>query len=151
MFGLSKKERLVKAIKHACIAKLHLYEEALILYLKVIEETSPPSSEEIANTALYNRKRYFNAVSDLVLEPLHDSPILKTRLTLAYYDPSITGLPDSFNLDYLAESGTSAGVLFALCYFCLTNKPIKESDMKILSELNHYQNDLMESVLKEYI
>ena len=151
MFGLSKKERLVKAIKNACVAKLYIYENSIALFLKVVEDTSPPSCDEVASEALYNRKRYLNAVSDLVLEPLHDSPSLKARLTLAYYDPSITGLPDRFDLDYLSESGTSAGVLFALCYFCLTNKPIKESDMKTLSELNHYQNNLMELVIKKYM
>ena len=63
MFGLSKKERLVKAIKNACAAKLYLYENALILFLKIAEEISPPpTSEEVASELLYDRKRYLDSL-----------------------------------------------------------------------------------------
>lgn len=149
MFGLSKKARLIKAVEKACIIKLPIYESALQRFIRTLDTTTV-SEEDIERNALLSRQTYLNAVCDLVWEPLHNSPALKARLNCALYSPSITGLPDSYALDHFCDYGISAGAVFAIAYFCLTDKPVMPQDYEMLSSLNHYQNSLLSSIIAKY-
>ena len=151
MFGLSKKERLIKAVKKACIVQLPIFESAFQSFLSTVIDTQNYSDIDFGCEVILNRHTYLDAVKDMIWEPLEDSVSLSVRLNFALYTPSVTGLPNSYNIDGLGDFGIPAGIVFAVAYFCLTNKPINEKDMKTLSDLNQYQNNLMGTVLKKYM
>lgn len=149
MFGLSKRERLTKAILNACIMQISIYEKTVKIYFNEQNNNADMTDEEAEAKSISCRRAYFDAVFDLICKPFHDSPRLKTLLQLALWTPSATGLPDEYTTDYFADYGISAGSAFAIAYFCLTGKPVKESDYSLLISLNHYQNQLMDTVLAE--
>jgi hypothetical protein len=151
MFGLSKHEILINAIKNTCVNELPKYEAAI---KTLIEKSNNPEipQEKVSKSARYARCDYLNAVSDAIWNSFAvSSPSIHARYRLAMMSPRMTGLPEEFDLDYLCDNGISAGIVFALSYFAITNKTVSNTKMfKIMSMLNHYQTDLMNDILKKY-
>ena len=149
MFGLSKRERLTKAVLNACIMQISIYEKAVKKFSDEWRNKTDMTDEEMESKFIACRRAYCDAVFDLISKPFYDSLRLKTLLQFALWTPSAAGLPDEYTTDYFANYGISAGSAFAIAYFCLTGKPVKESDYSLLISLNHYQNQLMDTVLAE--
>jgi hypothetical protein len=117
----------------------------------VLEEynKSPEMTEERFQ-AMYKsaRRGYLGAVCDSTWNCFAESPGADARFRLALMEPSISGLPAEFDVDYLCDNGISAGAVFAFAYYALTGKPISGAEMfRNMSMLNHLQNDMMNSVL----
>lgn len=143
MFGLSKKEVLVKAIKNACNNELQVYKTGAI---KLASMQS--SDEDIDKMVAAIRREYLNSVFDAIWASFRaSSPTIETKMRLAMMSPSITGLPEEFDIEYFDCNGISAGCTFAIAYYALTGKSISNKEYKTCSMLNHYQNDLMQNVL----
>lgn len=148
MFGFSTRETLVRAIENACRNKIDVYKDCV---REGLVNGSELSEEEILQHATTARIEYVNAVFNVMLESFQvSSPTIHARMKLVMWDPRITGIPDEFNIDYLADNGFPAGVTYAICYFAVTNKKILPSkDFQIMSRLNHYQSELMNDALVE--
>lgn len=96
------------------------------------------------------RKDYLNAVGDAMWASFRaSSPAIAERYKCALFAPNICGLPEMFDIDYFDDNGVSAGCVFAMCFFAMTNKPITQNDMKTCSMLNHFQNGLMDKTIDE--
>ena len=152
MFGFSKQKILIAAIKNACNNELEVYENAVINFLKIYNENPEMQENEINALVLKARQNYLNAVCDRIWSSFAvSSPNIHTRFRLALMNPSVTGLPDEMDVDYFSENGISAGATFAFAYFALTDKRVDSTKMlHTMSTLNHYQNDLMNEILKKY-
>ena len=152
MFGFSKEEVLAKAIKNACSNKLNTYEHEIQQILRRYQMRPKMSESELSHLTLQARRNYLNAVCDSIWSSFSVSnPNTHARFKLALMSPQMTGLPEEINVDYLNTNGISAGVVFALAFFALTNKQINSPKLfRTMSILSHYQNDLMESVLTKF-
>ena len=152
MFGFSKQKTLVTAIKNACDNELKIYEDAVVNFLKVYNKYPNMSEDEVNTLVVKARRDYLNTVCDKIWNSFAvSSPKIHTRFRLALMNPSMTGLPDEMNVDYFSRNGISAGAVFAFAYFALTDKRVDSTKMfHTMSTLNHYQDDLMNEVLKKY-
>ena len=121
MFGLSTRETLSRAIANACQNNKDVYKNAVKKKLPALADAA---NDEEAIQA-------FN-ISDTTLSE---------RLRLAILSPELCGLSGSD-----IDNGTMAGTVYAICYWVLKNKEAKSGDC---IAMNHYQNNIMESVLKE--
>lgn len=149
MFGLSKREMLIKAIQNACQNSLGTYRSEITTSLEKFSSGS--LSDDAFNQELTTaRRNYFNSVYDAVWASFRvSSPTIEQRMRLAMFSPEMTGLPPEFDLDYFAKNGISAGCTYAIAYFAFSNKTISPRDFRDCSMLNHYQVNLMNSVLNK--
>lgn len=147
MFGLSTKERLVAAIKAICEKQSVVYEKEIISVLPQLEKLT--SEEDIQEIMVPARSAYFNACFDMLSDTLETiSPVIFSKMRLCMLEPSISGVPENFSVEYLCKYGISAGVAFAFAFYAIKGKPINLlKDAKTLSFLNHYQNDIMNTIL----
>lgn len=147
MFGLNKKDVIVNAIKNVCNNEIGIYKSAVEKF--AFDDTL--TEDEINKKAMESRKEYLNAVFDAMWASFRaSSPAIAERLKIALITPTICGLPEMFDVDYLDDNGVSAGCAFAMCYFAMTGKAIAVKDMRVCSMLNHFQNDLMNKALDDF-
>jgi len=152
MFGFSKREILVKVIKNACANELACYDDGVKKFTEAYKTNPEMPEKQLDEFARVARCNYLNAVCDSVWNSFAvSSPSVHAQFRLALTNPQITGLASKFDVDYLCKNGISAGVTFAFAYFALTGKSVATIKLsKTMSMLNHYQNDLMDSVLLKY-
>ena len=149
MFGLSFREKTIKLIQNSCVNNIKVYRDALEpafgWMLSVVDEEGNLSEEDEAKWEHLLQSAdidYRNAVSDSVLAFFKNgNSNIHARVELAMKSPSIVGIDD-----YDISKGLGAGVLYAITYTSLTNKQSKSSDMV---NLNHFQYDLIQQVVKE--
>lgn len=148
MFSRLKQRKLYKAILNQCVLHLDVYREEVKAAGEQFSTASAASTEEHFLSA---RRSYLNSVFDAMWEALPKGCAADARIRIAMSNPGITGLPPNFSLDYLAEFGFSAGVTFAFFYYALWGTPVQSVRVsRIMSKLNHKQNDLMNMVLAEF-
>jgi hypothetical protein len=151
MFGLSKREILVKMVRNCVESQLPKYrvgtEEVFSKY--TIEELNDDSNNsqlegEMSQVRIEYLQSVFNAVKNAVEA---GSINIAMRLDFALMTPRISGLPDEIDIGYFARNGISAGDVYALLFYAMMNKPITRKDYQICSELSHYQVGLMNDTL----
>ena len=149
MFGLSKEEVLVKAIKNACVNLLPQYETSIDPIIAEMASGKEYDDDELKNRMWPLRIDYLDAVCDSISNGYKvSSPAIAARFQLALMSPAMTGLPSEFNIDYFCENGISAGLVFGLAYFALSNKKVDNPKFyRTMSMLNHFQTDLMNESL----
>lgn len=141
MFGLSIRKTLATAIANACQNNRNVYKESVKKRIKdLIEAENDPAKQKAI--AMEARSEYLTKVFDDVVKALSIStPTIEQRVRLAIMSPSICGIPDRD-----IDDGVMAGTVYAICYWAIKNKQAKPGDC---IALNHYQNDIMQSVLHE--
>lgn len=149
MFGISKREILANAVKNACVNKLPIYEDDIRTLVRKYGLDDDSCNAEVENEFLEARINYMNEVCDSITDSLSiSSPNFFTRFKIALMQPQITGLPTEFNTQYFCDNGISAGIVFALAYYSLTNKTVDDPKLiRTISMVSHYQHDLMTDVL----
>ena len=152
MLGLSAPESLVRAVKNSCNNEIGTYKQGVQEFLDALKQNEDMVDEEKDKYIIAARKDYINAVCDSMFSSFRiSSPNIDERLRLAISSPQITGLPDEFSIEYMDDYGISAGAVFAFCYYAVTNKKVTtKKTIRTMSMLNHYQNELMNSVLAEF-
>ncbi len=140
MFGLSTRETLSRAIANACQNNKDVYKNAVKKKLPALADAA--NDEEAQKILIAVRKEYLTKVFEDVIQAFNISDTtLSERLRLAILSPELCGLSGSD-----IDNGTMAGTVYAICYWVLKNKEAKSGDC---IAMNHYQNNIMESVLKE--
>lgn len=149
MFGISKREILMNAVKNACANKLPIYEDAIRSLVRKYGLDCDSYNAEAESEFLEARINYFYEVCDSITDSLSiSSPNFFTRFKMALMRPQITGLPKEFDTQYFCDNGIPAGMVFALAYFSLTNKSVDDPKLtRTISMISHYQNDLMTEAL----
>ena len=149
MFGLSARETLSRTIRTVCQKEIYRYRTGMEECLKKYA-AGDLNDSELDRAAKTCRKEYFNAVFDAMGASFRTSaPNIDLRFNFAIMSPGITGLPPEISIDHLCDNGISAGSAYAFCYYAITGKKVTAKDFKIMSELSHFQTDLMNSVLAE--
>ena len=139
MFGLTNKEKINSLILNASQNCIETYTSGI---KDLLDKQDHLSDQEMEQCAMHIRREYLDAVTNSVLTFFQNSsPVIYSRLQMAMISPRICGMDDDLvNLDI----GLSAGALYALCYYAVTNKKAKTYDCSKLSQL---QNDLMNQAL----
>lgn len=148
MFGLSMREKLTDAIISVCEDQLGTYKKALN---KIALMSDRLTDKEIEKEFEAARKGYLNSVFGLIWNGLDEkSPIIGHRIRMALCAPEITGLPPEFTIAHFDQYGVSAGATYAICYYAIKNKPIKQvKDYKNCSRLNYIQAKATDLILNE--
>ena len=138
MFGLTNKEKINSLILNASQNCIEIYTSGI----KNLLDKQDLGNQEMEQCVIHIRREYLDAVTNSVLTFFQNSsPAIYSRLQMAMISPGICDMDDDLvNLDI----GLSAGVLYALCYYAVTNKKAKTYDC---SKLSHLQNDLMNQAL----
>lgn len=144
MFGLSTREMLFKAILNASQNNISLYTNNLWSHreqiLSILDEND---SDKFSDYIVDLTKPYYQKVFDDVFQTLGvSSPTINERAKLAIMSPSLCGLDDK-SID---DGVFIAGIVYAVCYWAITNKQAKEKDYWKISEL---QRDIMEKGRQE--
>lgn len=152
MFGLSRRELLIRTVKNACVSALPTYEERIKGFIAKTETDSEMTDEEAEKIANECRHVYLSNTYEIIrVELAEKRPLLLQKIGFAMISPSIIGLPEEIDTDYLLKNGMSAGVVYAFLYYAMTNKCIKTAkDFRSISMLNHYQTQLMNDVLQKF-
>ena len=138
MFGLSIKDQLFNLIIAASEKALVGFENDIEAFY--LDYNDLENEEDIIVEYQKVLRRYLDAVSNDVISIIHDGPSsISARLSVTLYVPSRCGYPD---IDF--RNGLRAGSLYALCFYAHKNKPANPKDCIFL---NHYQNNLIDSVL----
>ncbi|HIV97629.1 MAG TPA: hypothetical protein H9745_08535 [Candidatus Agathobaculum stercoravium] len=140
MFGLSTREKLYDLI-------LNTSKNCMNMYISGVQEllTNPNNidNDEAMNAGFVRvRREYLDEVANNVFNFFKvSSPAVHARLQLLMVSPQICGLSEEL---FEVDTGLSAGMVYGLCYYAVTNKKVKTYDC---SKLSHLQNDLMNQAL----
>ena len=139
MFGLSTREKLSDLI-------LNTSKNCVGTYVSDVKELCDQENsldEEAMNAEIIRiRRKYLDEVANNVFCFFNSaSPKIYARLQLLFAVPQKCGLDKEL---FDADTGMSAGMVYALCYYAMTNKTAKTYDC---SKLSHLQNDIMQQAL----
>ena len=152
MLNFFTRKLLIKAIKRTCINELGVYESGIEDLIQEIMKDQNIDEDQLQKENLSLRRDYLNAVAASMFKSLStNNPSFFARYKLALSFPSMTGLSEVINADYLSCYGFSAGITFAFCYFAMTNEKVTSVKLcRTISMLSHFQKNLMDSVLHKF-
>ena len=147
MFGLSVKEKLYRAIKTQTLEKLPSFEASFVNYISKSEKMDKEQKGEAFMSCVIE---YTDNVSSVLASGLAKS--ITQKAMLAAQMPQMTGLPKEITMDYILSTSPFVGYYFAFYYYGITGKQISPDDNdKYITPLNHYQTDLISSVVDKYL
>lgn len=143
MFSRIKKKKISKAIRESCVKcfpDLMEYLQCLYDDLAAHENMAESDLRALADACIRN---YMNRVADCLFVPLFNDPSKHLAFLHANLSPSVTGLPDEYTTEYIADNGFDASAVFAICYYMMTNKPVTHQDYPLMGALAIYQKELI--------
>lgn len=136
MFRKKKDKILESTIKNACKGSLLTYEKEIKTCINRFDD------EDLERLLMKARQSYLDDVYDSVVSALKlSSTTIAARMELLLMSPELCGIEQE-----LIQNGIGAGALYCMCYYALNDQI---GDMKKASELNHFQNDLMNNILNK--
>jgi len=134
MFGLTMRERLLKAICQVCIRNAEIYKFEVSKTLGKYGNNCPPDEEMESVT-----KKYFHSVRNDVFQAISQgSPSISYRIKLACKCPALCGYPDDEDELYMA------GYVYAICFWAIKDKEASPSDC---IAMNHIQAKIIDDTL----
>lgn len=147
MFSRLLKKRIAAAIRGSCVKNLPELKETLKCLYDDLEQNRNMSNEDLVEKVDICIRHYKNTVADSIFNPLIESPSMRLSFLRANYIPQVTGLPEKYTTDCLADNGFDASAVFAICYFMMRNKPVKRRDYELMGALALYQKELVVGVM----
>lgn len=150
MFGLSTRERLIKAIKNVYRNESYIYAnraEQLFDILKNDNSYSKEQTDKYVTDTLYAYNE--SALNNLLNQMKEFAPSVYYRAQIALNSLQITGLPKEVD-EWLEESGYSPGIAYAILIYAMKNKTVDNNkDMNNIALLDAWQAAFLKELLDE--
>lgn len=139
MFGLSTREKLTDLILNTSQNHVNIYASDV---KELCDKENSLDEEAMEAEFCRIRNRYLDTVANSVFNFFNSaSPKIYMRLQLLFVCPEKCGIDKEY---FDLNTGMTAGKVYALCYYAMTNKTAKSYDC---SKLSHLQNDIMQQAL----